>query len=217
MDLSRPLAAVVPSLDGPVLQAVASTMAPLTGRQVHRIAGVGSEAGVRKVLARLVGQGLVRVTEAGPSLLYTANRDHLAWPAVETLTSIRRRLLGQLVELIAGWDPAPRHLSLFGSAARGDGGVDSDIDLLLLRPDAVAEDCEPWAGQVDRLRERVQAWTGNHCQVFQLDTARLAQHVAAGDPLIDTWRRDAVTVTGDDPGTLVREVDRPRRRARVAR
>lgn len=201
MDVTRPISAIAPTLDGPVLAALARTSLPLTGRQVHALAG-GSEAGVRKVLARLVRQGIVHVRPAGPSLLYVANRDHLAWPAVEILTSISAQLQENIKTWLLKWQPAPVHASMFGSAARRDGGTDSDIDLFILRPDACDEDSEPWATQVDRLRADVYAQTGNRCHVFQLDSRRLASYVAVADPLISEWRADAITLVGDPPDVI---------------
>ena len=60
-------------------------MRPLTGRDVARLAGRGSEAGIRKALARLTSHGIIRAEEAGRALLHTLNRDHLAVPALEVL------------------------------------------------------------------------------------------------------------------------------------
>lgn len=203
MNLSQPIEAAIPTLDGPVLQALAGTTTPVTGRHVHRMAGIGSEAGVRKVLGRLVDHGLVHVSEAGSSLLYVANRTHLAWPAVESLAALRRLLFAKIEAAVASWDTKPLHASVFGSAARGEGDIRSDIDLFVIRPARTAEDSEPWAGQVDCLRQAVEDWTGNPCQVFQLDMDRLAEHVAASDRLLDEWRRDAITVYGDEPRRLL--------------
>lgn len=149
--------------------------------------------------------------ERAQAVFYTANRQHLAWPAVATLTSLRATLLDRLRVELGGWTLPPMHASLFGSTARGDGGPESDIDLLLLVPDGVAEDEPPWADQVDRLREQVRAWTGNNCQAFQVDRARLAEHVRAADPLVDELRRDAITLAGQDLAAVLRAL--PRRRA----
>lgn len=211
MDVAHPIRAVVPTLDGPVLEVLARTTRPLSGREVHRLAGAGSPSGIRLALLRLVDQGMVLGEERAQAVFYTANRQHLAWPAVATLTSLRATLLDRLRVELGGWTLPPMHASLFGSTARGDGGPESDIDLLLLVPDGVAEDEPPWADQVDRLREQVRAWTGNNCQAFQVDRARLAEHVRAADPLVDELRRDAITLAGQDLAAVLRAL--PRRRA----
>ena len=57
MDLQSPISTVVPSLDGPVLQVLAQAEEGLSGRQIHKLAGSGSVAGVRLVLQRLAATG----------------------------------------------------------------------------------------------------------------------------------------------------------------
>jgi predicted nucleotidyltransferase len=206
MDLGRPIADIVPSLDGPVLQALARTTRPLTGREVHRLAGVGSEAGVRKVLDRLARHGLVHVTRAGPALLYVANRDHIAWAAVEVLARLRETLLERLRAEFQTWRHKPVTAALFGSAARGDGTVTSDIDLLLVRAQGI--DNEPidrgeWQDQLEKLREQVTVWTGNHCQIYELDEEEFAVHVHTGERIVDEWKRDAILLYGEPLNRLV--------------
>lgn len=168
MDVARPLTVLVPSLDGPVLEALARTSRPVTGREAHRLAGAGSESGVRLVLARLVEHGLVNATQAGKATLYVANREHIAWPLVEGLVNLRRELFARMGKLIAAWSSPPATVTVFGSAARGDGGLDSDIDVLVVRP---AGGDEVWEEQLDGLREHVASWTGNPCQVYELHRA----------------------------------------------
>ncbi|MBA3877784.1 MAG: hypothetical protein C0498_12835 [Anaerolinea sp.] len=197
MDVSHPIRGIIPTLDAPVLEALAATTRRLSGREVHRLAGAGSVRGVQLVLARLVAQGLVSAEEHAGATLYAANRAHLAWPALEALVNLRRHLLERIRETVAGWAIAPLHVSLFGSAARRDGDSRSDIDLLVVRSDAVTEGGEAWEAQLDALRDAVAAWTGNRCQAFAIDRARLAAHVAAGDPLVESWLHDGVLLTGE--------------------
>jgi predicted nucleotidyltransferase len=206
LDVAHPIRAVVPTLDGPVLEVLARTTRPLTGREIHRLARTGSPNGVRRALNRLAEQGLVHTEERAKAVFYAANRDHVAWPAVELLAALRRTFLDRLRAEFRSWRPKPAHASLFGSAARGDGDADSDIDLLLIRPDEVSEDDSPWADHVDRIRQQVQAWAGNRCQVFQLDLPRLAEHLRAGDPLVDQWLRDTVTLVDPDLRAVVRQL-----------
>lgn len=193
MDVSRPITAVVPSLEGPVLEALARTSRPLTGREVHRLTGAGSPSGVRLVLQRLVEHGLVTATEAGRATLYLANRDHIAWPAVQALTDLRQRLFTRIRDLAASWAVAPVTVAVFGSTARGDGGTDSDIDVLLVH---VEKDDDAWQSQVDDLREKVMAWTGNGCHTYDLTESEFNAHVTTEEPIVDEWRREAVLVFG---------------------
>ena len=197
MNVSRPLRSVVPTLDGPVLEVLAGTTRPLSGRQVSRLTAKASVRGVQLVLARLVAHGLVRAEDHPPATLYSANRSHIAWPMIEALVGLHDLLLQRIRECIADWPIAPVHVSLFGSSARRDGDERSDIDLLILRPDSVGEDDEDWEAQLDALRGAVRDWTGNRCQTFALDHARLAEYVEANDPLVRSWLRDGVLVAGD--------------------
>jgi hypothetical protein len=203
MDIAHPIRAVVPSLDGPVLEALAGTTLPLTTLEIHRLAGVGSSMGVRRVLERLAEQGIATADHRGNAIYYTGNRDHLAWPAVEILAGLRRALRERLVSLIGGWSIPPIHASLFGSAARADGDAASDIDILLVKPELPSSDDDTWDAQLDALRSSVVALSGNRCQAFVVTTERLREHVAVGDPLVDAWLRDGVHLAGDELSAVV--------------
>lgn len=206
MNVSAPYEAVVPTLDGPVLAALAKLTAPVTGRQVHDLAGAGSEAGIRNVLNRLVNQGLVSVFPAGSAYLYSVNREHVAWPAVQALADIRGEFLSRLRSQFDTWSVRARSAALYGSAARADGDASSDIDLLIIRQNRVDADDPTWTDQLAKLRERIEAWTGNHAQVYELDGDELARHISARERIVDRWRADAITVAGADLRNLLREL-----------
>ena len=206
MDVSRPSSAVVPTLDGPILEVLARTTRPLSGRQIHRLTGTGSEAGIRKALTRLTEHGLVHAMQAGHAYLYTLNRAHLAAPIAEALAGLRASFLHRLRTELATWPLAPVHASLFGSAARADGDTRSDIDLLLIRPKELQIDDPCWHDQVSSLAEHVGAWTGNHAQIYDIDEAGLADHVHAGEAIVADWQRDAITLYGPDLDQLLRRL-----------
>lgn len=205
MDISQPIRSVVPTLDGPVLAVLARTTRALTVSEIHRLAETGSENGVRKVLARLTKEGTVHADVRTVATFYKVNREHLAWSAIETLSSLRSILLQRTRAELDTWSPTPIHASLFGSAARSDSDARSDIDILLVRPDDVTEDHESWANQVDRIRNHIEAWTGNNCHIFQLDRRRLAEHVRADDALVDELLRDEVPLIGAPLRTILRQ------------
>ncbi len=191
--MSVPFSCVVPSLDGPVLEVLAGSEKPMTGRQVHRVARRGSAAGVAKVLERLVSTGLVHKQEVGTSALYRANRHHIAWPAVATLMALRATLIERLTEAIGRLDPAPVKAVLFGSAARGDGNESSDVDILLVSPGSD----HSWSATMSDIAADVHLWTGNHVQWVAVDDARWDQMVGDQDPLIESVNRDGISLLSD--------------------
>lgn len=212
MDVASPIRSVLPSLEGPVLEVLAGTTGSLAGREVARLTRGGSEAGVRRALHRLVEQGVVRAEARGGAVLYALNRRHLAYPAVEVLVALRRTLLSRLRGAIETWAQPPVHVSLFGSAARRDGDAASDIDVLLVRPaDLNAAERDTWTEQLDQLRVDVEQWTGNRCQLYEIDPDELAEHVRKRTRIVREWLADAVTLHGSDLTSLARAVTADRR------
>jgi predicted nucleotidyltransferase len=187
---------VVPSLDGPVLLVLAAAEEGLSGRQVHKLAGSGSVAGVRLVLQRLAATGLVHGDDLGNSLLYRLNRKHLLAPVVEQLANLRRTLLAHLVDEISGWRIPPVHASVYGAVARGDGDLDSDVDLLLIRSDQHEFEDVLWADQVSRLMQSVVDLTGNAAHVFELSQSELSGHLSAEDPILNDWTQPNLHLAG---------------------
>ena len=143
MDLTDPTRAVTSTLDGPVLAVLAQAGRPLTVGEVAAQTARGSEIGVRKSLSRLVGEGIVRATLMGRNRVHELNRAHVAAPVADLLAGLRLELWRRLRETVAAWDPKPVYAYVFGSAARGDGGPESDIDLLLVHPPVPGEVVPP--------------------------------------------------------------------------
>ncbi len=207
MNLSSPLATVAPTLDAGVLQVLAATTAECTAAEVHRRLGHGSDEGVRKVLARLVRQGVVLVETPARYPLYLLNRDHLAVPYIESLTRVRDEIFNNIRMEVAGWEIEPSHAGLFGSFARGTADSDSDIDVLVVRPGTPAEiDENTWLAQLDRLARHIRAWTGNAAHVVDLAPATLGQMARDADPLVDSWRADDIHVHGERLLALLRRL-----------
>ena len=195
MDLASPISTVVPSLDGPVLLVLAAAEEGLSGRQIHKLAGAGSVAGVRLVLQRLAATGLVHGDDLGNSLLYRLNRKHLLAPIVEQLADLRRTLLNRLTDEINAWRIPPVHASVYGAIARGDGDLDSDVDLLLIRPDQHAAADPLWTAQVSHLMQTVVDLTGNAAHVFELSQSELASHLST-DAVLNDWTEPSIRLVG---------------------
>lgn len=167
MDFRRPLSVVAPTLDGDVLGVLAGADEEFTGRRIHRVLGHGSEHGVRKAADRLVEQGIVTRRQAGQAKLYSLNRSHLAAPYVEGLGSLPSQLVERLKESVRTWKKPPAAVFLFGSVARGDAGVESDLDLLVVRRLGTEEESPLWQDQLAALEREATVWTGNEARVIE--------------------------------------------------
>jgi len=225
VDLADPTRAITPTLDGPILAVLASAGRLLTVGEIAAQVPRGSEIGVRKAVARLVDQGIVTAIQMGRNLVHELNREHIAAPAAQALAGLRGELWKRIREALAGWTLKPVYASVFGSAARRDGGPESDIDLLLVHPNLPGDKLPPnrekglsgllnevalgmvskapsatsgaqWHGQVDQLRVKVQRWTGNPLQVVDVSFWQWAEMRSTDPALFEQIARDGVTVAG---------------------
>ena len=184
-------------LRGVVLEVLASTYVPLLGRKVAALSnGRLSQKGTSLALRYLAEHGIVLVEDHPPSKLYTLNEQHLATSSIRALAGMRSRLIAQLKDRLRRWEYPPSGAWLFGSVARGDGGVASDIDLFVIRPDT-ADGGDQWDAQVDELTEAVRSWTGNPCSIVDLSEAEFARLDANGERLVDEVRRDGIHLIGE--------------------
>ncbi len=209
-----------------MLAVLAHAGKPLTVGEVTAQTPRGSEIGVRRSLARLVEQGIVRATEMGRNRVHELNREHVAAPVAEALAGLRLALWKKFWDTLAGWNPKPVYGCVFGSAARGDGDAQSDIDVLLVRAPVAGESdtrrrsaglteaiagyaseflalelterqAAKWARQVGHLHDQVRGWTGNPLQVVELSAYEWSDERRRRTPLFEEISRDAIQVAGE--------------------
>jgi predicted nucleotidyltransferase len=200
MQFSEPISAVFPGLHGRVLSVLARTERPLTGRAVAGLLSTpASTSGVQKVLDDLVRNGLVVAEPAGRAKLYTLNREHVASPAIEELASLRDRFISRLQSEAETWELPAAAVWLFGSASRGQGGPDSDIDIIVVRPDETSDSDPRWLEQLESLAQHASRWSGNACEIVEYSSSELQRLVRRRERLVTELRRDAVSVAGSSP------------------
>jgi predicted nucleotidyltransferase len=221
MNLTDPSMAITSSLDGPVLVVLASAGKPLTVSEVANHSARGSEIGIRKSLGRLLSQGIVDCTELGNTRVYSLNRDHVAAPVAVQMGEIRSELWRRLTRELERWSVRPLYASVFGSAARHEGDVESDIDLLLVRPATISEvnaaqrsksvwsalgmwaevistrvmseaQIKKWDSNVDTLHELVRRWTGNPLQVASITAIEWSENRRSRSAIYSNIAEDEV-------------------------
>lgn len=205
MDLSNPIAVITPTLDAAVLQELAATTGACTAGEVHRRLGRASDAGVRRVLERLVGQGIVLADRSHRFPLYVLNRDHVAYRHIEGLARLRGEVVNRIRGELEEWATPPLHASLFGSFARGEAHEESDIDILLVRPGGLADGDSDWLTEVSRLADHIEKWTGNQAQIIDIAPQTLGSMARDDDPLVGSWRADVVHLIGERLLDLLRK------------
>jgi predicted nucleotidyltransferase len=203
MDVARPYTAISPNVDTAVLVVLAGSSVPRSGREIARRAG-RSKTGVQHVLERLVDHGIVELLATGKARLYSLNRDHLLAGAVEQMTNTHTELIRRLRNTISSWETPAVHVSLFGSAVRGDGDTHSDIDMLIVRPANLDPESEQWRAQIDLLAEDIRRCTGNNAGIVEISDADLPRLVEEQRPILAELRRDAIDIVGKPTRTLLR-------------
>lgn len=203
MNLRHPIQDLIPGVRGVVVELLAQTSQPLTGNQLAALSGGRvSQSSVSRAVSGLEQSGLVNAWPAGRAVLYELNRDHVLAEAVLRAVSARATLLGRISALVERWEPSPRAVWLFGSAAREQTREASDVDLLVVGDDHGDE--RSWSEQLARLAESVRMWSGNDCELLEYTQPELRELGSAGDPLITSLRRDAIVIFGARPRDVLR-------------
>lgn len=211
MDLESPISSVVPSSHGRVLAVLARTTANLTGRRVAELVGPAiSRRTVANALSFLADTGVVLVESHPPANLYRLNRDHVAATAIEALASLRTELIKRMGNAAASWDIPAEAVWLFGSFARGDGSVNSDIDVLVVHPDGMDPDDRAWSNQLADFATQVHSWSGNYCSIIEYSSSEIGELGASGNQLYTELARDGIRLRSARSQPTVAEVDRRR-------
>jgi predicted nucleotidyltransferase len=197
MDLNRPLSVITPTLDADVLSVLAGANATFTGPQVHQIMDRHTEKSVRTSLQRLCEQGVVLKEQKGPLGLYSLNHEHLAAHYILGLANLKSELLKRMTKTITQWEIKPVFAAIFGSAARGEMRLDSDIDIFIVRPDKVDADDDLWVSLHNELSDNVTKWTGNDARIFEMSENEVAKGLAAKERVLSDIREQGLRLLGE--------------------
>jgi predicted nucleotidyltransferase len=85
-----------------------------------------------------------------------------------TFARLRAEFLDRIRDQIKHWNIAPASAAIVGSAAHADGSTDSDVDVSLVRPDALEEDNSEWRRQVSELSAATSRWSGNPASLIEV-------------------------------------------------
>ena len=196
MNLSEPLEGFTSEVTAATLRVLARSDAGFSGRQVHLLAGIGSTTSVHRALGQLVRLGLVDAEARPPAIIYRPNRRHVLWGLVESALDARAHVFGALDQFCS--EELPEELGLtvvvYGSVARRDSTLDSDLDLFVVYPDGIDPDAQ--AEFSYQLAQHAERLTGNQTQIFAVTRGELLARQQEHDPLISNVIADGILVHG---------------------
>lgn len=189
MYFSQPFGGIIPGVRGAVLAALMRTGTPLTGRQVHGLVSDDySLWTVQEALKELGQLGVVETQKIGRAGVHTVNEDHSSVLPLRALLD-PVAILQDVVSAVA--DEEVTTVILFGSIARGEATIDSDIDLAVIA-------AEGWDKRIE-LEDQVRIRLGNNCDVLLFTAAEFDRLVGTGEPVVRNILRDGVALIGDKP------------------
>lgn len=194
MDFVHPVQAVIPGAQGKVLAVLAETTAEFNLRTLARLAGV-SVAQASRVMPGLVELGVVERREVPPSSQFRLIRENVAAQAIVQLARSRDTALAQIADAAADLVPSPVSIIVFGSFARGEADEQSDLDVIVVRPDEIADD-DVWAAAIEQWRSEARAITGNEVEVLEVAHDEVPAKLDSGSTLWRDVARDGLMVHG---------------------
>jgi len=119
-----------------VLRVLDGVSVPLSGRQIAQQAGITYQA-VNATLGQLAEIGVVQVSRSGNARLYQLESNHiliqqLVKPLFRFEYSLRDDMIRDIREALS---PLAESVVMFGSFARGDQTLSSDVDLVVVISD----------------------------------------------------------------------------------
>lgn len=199
MLIRRPLASVFGGRKAAVLEALLGVEGDLSVRDVARIAGIPpSTASV--ALRSLEWAGVVTRREIGSTLAYRIDPRHFAIDGLLRIVSAARAIEADLSARVTDMlGERPLAIVLFGSVARGEDELGSDVDLLLV---AKHEDQKRrWDPRVHGIAQDLGASMGRRVNMV------VAVRPSARRAASSFWReigRDGRTLAGSSVHDLVR-------------
>ena len=187
MNFGEPFGGLMPGARGAVLNVLLRTGAPLTGRRIHALVSGHSLGAVQQALRDIERIGVITTETIGRAGVHRINESHEAIAPLRALASP----IEMLTRVVREAAPDVDAVIVFGSVARGEARADSDIDLVVIAPEA-------WDERAG-LQQRVLARLGNDCGVLHLTREDFARAPKDREPVVAEILRDGLALVGTMP------------------
>lgn len=173
-----------------ILRALMDSVEGMSGRAIARKAGVNHQACAR-ALRKLERMGAVRRRGSGRTQLVHLNFEHalVAGALLPLLRRERKIAVDLRAEIAKRFAGMALSATLFGSAARGQAELGSDVDLLLT---AETRDKEKVAQEARRFAERFIRRYGFRLSPIVLTPGEVKRRIKTADPLMRNIRAEGI-------------------------
>lgn len=139
---------------------------------------------------------MIERREVPPSSLFRLVPEHVATRALLELADSRNVVMTEMGRAASKIRPAPVSVIAFGSFARGDSEIDSDIDVIIVRPTGIDADNDRWTQTIERWRTSVSRVAGTTVELLDVDAETVPAKLSGGTQLWSDIRRDGQVVFG---------------------
>ena len=191
----RPIEALIPGARGKLLSVLARAGSPLSLRTLADLAGV-SPAQASRVLPHLVELGIVEKSDVPPSTLLQLVPKNLGAETVLALLELKETLTAELEKRARLLRPRPVNMTLFGSIVRGEVTAGSDIDVLVIRPSALADGDSAWWKSLGDWVDEARILSGNPINLLEVPEKEARSLIRSKRPPWNSILEEGVLLAG---------------------
>jgi predicted nucleotidyltransferase len=200
MNLAEPSDVALSLVSARLMAELAGTTGAMTIRQLARVSGV-SLTSTQHWIHHWADRGVVIQQPAGRAILCALNHDHILTPSLVLLARSREAMIEAISAEVSAWRIPSISVSAFGSFARGDGQVDSDIDLFVVH-DSSGD--HTWHEQLAASAETLRMKLGNRIEWYDVSRVEWHSMKSVEDPLVTELKADVIHIFGEYL-TLIKE------------
>lgn len=185
-----------------ILRFLVKSQAQLNGREIAKNVGL-SHVKVHTALKDLTTHGIVNMRAVGNSLMYWLNEEHfLVKEIIRPAFEKERGIFQHIARLILKTANPPRPLSiiLFGSFAKGNALADSDIDVVIVYPQAKNKSLI--AKELSEAEKKVTLLFGNRLSYVSLALDEFQKKLNKKDAFINEIVRTGKVIYGQNISKL---------------
>ena len=184
-----------------LLRTLISRAEPLSGRHLAKLSEVPASTAAR-ILTRFAALGIVDARPSSHATTFEINREHILYAPILALFEASAELESRLRALVRSRGGDAVTAAIFGSVARDDATLESDLDIVLVFPDDF--DSDQHTALLDEIMTSLNRASGRQVQIYDIDRSGLAEMAERSDPLVERLREEAIPITGTPIATLLR-------------